>query len=293
MVDSIQIIRMIRQAALLSRATKGRRGLQVLLPETAEVLVAGDLHGHFPNFRAIVDYADLDHHPQRHLVLQEFVHGANRFPDGGGCTSCQLLEAVAALKVKYADRVHLLLGNHEMSEWTQRSIIKKGVVVNVEFAQGVRTRHGGAAEQVLQTYKELYASLLLAVRTPGGVLMTHSIPSAKALESFRAESLDAYGIPEPARAPGSDYYHLIWDRDTRQETADRFAERMGVSQLVTGHIVCEGGYALPNSRQLILDCSGDSPHGLLAAADRTYTQAELLEGLVNFRPSPDRTSEAE
>ena len=48
----------LRQAVALVRATPGRRGHTVALDNCAEVLVAGDLHGHVPNFQAVWKLAD-------------------------------------------------------------------------------------------------------------------------------------------------------------------------------------------------------------------------------------------
>src|SRR5690349_5998387 len=41
----------LHQAIALVRATPGRRGHVVHLPDCTEVLVAGDLHGRVPNFQ--------------------------------------------------------------------------------------------------------------------------------------------------------------------------------------------------------------------------------------------------
>ncbi len=80
--------------------------------------------------------AALDRHPERHLVLQELIHGPLSYPGDGGDRSHQLLDVVAALKCQYPDRAHLILGNHELSELTGRVIGKDGETLNAKFLQG-------------------------------------------------------------------------------------------------------------------------------------------------------------
>ncbi|RMF88719.1 MAG: hypothetical protein D6741_18745, partial [Planctomycetota bacterium] len=113
-----QVLQSLKAATEANLATPGRSGNVVeLTPELAdEVVVTGDLHGHRRNFNAIRRYAALDQHPKRHLVLQEVCHGGPTYPANGGCMSHMMLEDVAKLKAQYPDRVHFILGNHELAE---------------------------------------------------------------------------------------------------------------------------------------------------------------------------------
>ncbi|MEO6808263.1 MAG: metallophosphoesterase, partial [Isosphaeraceae bacterium] len=126
MPDPRKILTTIRRATDLYRATPGRRGSVVHLSDADEVMVVGDLHGHNHTFASVLRDAALDAHPRRHLVLQELVHGPFSYPDDRGDRSHQLVDIVSALKCQYPDRVHLILGNHELSELTGRPISKNG-----------------------------------------------------------------------------------------------------------------------------------------------------------------------
>ena len=119
------------------RATPGRSGGIIALDDAADVMVVGDLHGNLPAFKKVLAIAALDRHPGRHLVLQELIHGPLMYPDDGGDRSHQLLDVVAALKCQYPERVHLILGNHELSELTGRIIGKDGETLNAKFRQGI------------------------------------------------------------------------------------------------------------------------------------------------------------
>lgn len=276
MADTQRALRNLKQASIHSRATKGRQGMTVWLEDAEDVLVAGDLHGNLTMFRKILALADLENHPNRHLVLQEFVHGNGRYPNGG-CDSHRLLDVVAALKCQYPHRVHLLAGNHELSEWTGRAIAKNGVALNQLFAAGVEFAYGEDAEQVLEAYYQLIESMLLAVRTPNRVFMSHSVPPQKALDEFDVGILSAYGIPEEQRGKNTSLYHLLWGRDTSDATCKRFAKMVDADFLVTGHIAVDPGYAVPNTRQIIVDCTEDPAGCLLFSARTPMTLEDLVE----------------
>src|SRR5436305_624302 len=112
MPDPARLLTTLARAVHLYRATPGRRGRLVELRDVSEVMVVGDLHGNLENFRRLLLRADLGKQPNRHLVLQEIVHGKWEYADGSD-RSHQLFDVVAALKCQYPSRVHLLPGNHE------------------------------------------------------------------------------------------------------------------------------------------------------------------------------------
>src|SRR5436305_1736264 len=124
MPDPERLLRSFAKAVDATRSTPGRRGRVIHLEGAAEVLVAGDLHGNLDNFRKILDRAQLAKHPGRHLVLQELIHGPLRYVSGGD-KSHQALDVLATLKSQFPHRVHMLLGNHELAQWTEQ-VIGKG-----------------------------------------------------------------------------------------------------------------------------------------------------------------------
>lgn len=244
-----------------------------------DVVVAGDLHGNMPNLRRILQWADLSSHPRRHLVLQEFVHGSRKYPDGSD-NSHQALDIACALKCQFPDRVHLLLGNHELSEWTGRSIGKAGIELNDRFRAGVLFAYGAKAEQVLAAYDEVFSAMPLAVRLPHRIFVCHSIPPLSQLDRFDAGVFAERVIPEDARGRGSSVHLLVWGRDVREEAATAFCKLVDADLLITGHIPSEDGYATPNRRQLILDCSASPAAIVVVPAREATTLDRLLEGLI-------------
>src|SRR4051794_1022075 len=178
MPDPEKILATVRRATTLFRATPGRSGGVITLDGAVvdDVMVVGDLHGNIPAFRQALQAAALDKHPARALVLQELIHGPRMYPDDRGDKSHQLVDLVCALKCQYPERVHLILGNHELSELTGRPIGKNGVMLNDTFRQGIETSYSPHAGEIYRSYQDLFAALPLAVRTPNRVFLCHTIP---------------------------------------------------------------------------------------------------------------------
>ena len=266
----------LRQAISLVRATPGRRGHVVELPPCADVVVAGDLHGHVGNFKAVLKAADLANHPGRHFVMQEVIHGTHRYPSGGD-KSHQLVDLFAALKCQFPKQVHMLPGNHELAQWTGRKVLKADADLNELFDDGVKAAYGTVAgAEIYKTYLELFQALPVAVRAPNRVLVCHSLPAARAMGLFDPERLKRDVYETADLQPGGSVHSMLWGRDTSPTNVNEFLRKMDADLMVSGHIACESGFAVPNDQQVILDCA-ESPAGfILFPADRPLTHAELV-----------------
>jgi hypothetical protein len=280
MRDVERRIQTIRRATQLFRTTARRSGMVVELDETAEdVLVAGDLHGNIANFQSLLDHARLDRNARRHIVLQELIHGDARYPNGG-CKSHQLVDLVSALKCQYPDRVHLILGNHELSEFLERPIIKGGVRTSDLFRQGIDVAYGERSDEMFAAYMELFESLPLAVRSASSVFMSHSFPEATDMDNgFDATILASRSLTEIGADRAGSLHDLVWGRDGDDTTARRFASLVGADLLITGHMPCHDGYRCPNSIQLILDCARFPACYCLVPNQRRLTLTDLLAGV--------------
>jgi hypothetical protein len=273
-----RLLNTLHQAVRAFRQTPGRRGRLVRLPAGAEVLVAGDMHGSVENFRLLLGRAGLAAHPQRHLVLQEVVHGPFRYPQGGD-KSHQLLDVVAALKCQFPERVHFLLGNHELAQWRGHRIAKGLENQNDLFVRGVENAYAGAAAQILEAYNELFAVADLAIVTANRIWLSHSLPSSRHLPTFDPAALERdEPLPEDLELGGA-VHTLVWGRDVSETNAAAFLARVDADLLITGHIPCEEGYATPNSHQLILDAMAYPACYCLFPTDRPLTLAELAAGV--------------
>jgi len=283
MPDPQKVLAIVRRATSLMRQTPGRRGAIIELKGADEVMVVGDLHGNVPTFREVLKVADLANNPGRHLVLQELVHGPFSYPNEGGDRSHQLVDLVSALKCQYPDRAHLILGNHELSELTGRSISKNGVMLNELFHQGIRTAYGSLADSIHSAYLDLFAALPLMVRTENRVLLCHTLPDERYFDALDLQVLAGETWPEEAMKRGGTIYALTWGRDNQPELADRFATLMDADLFITGHQPCDEGFRQANHRQIIIDGTDPYPMYCLFNARGPIAIEQLLEGV---RPVP-------
>jgi len=271
-----RMLTLLRQALTLVRATPGRRGHVVHPADCTEVLVAGDLHGHIPNFQVMLKAADLGRHPTRHLVLQELIHGKFRYP-GGGDKSHQLVDLFAALKCQFPKQVHYIPGNHEMAQWTGKPVLKADENLNALFREGVTEAYGGQfGPQIYATYMELFQALPVLIRLPNRIVMSHSLPAARVMAQFDPARLERDSYEPVDLAPGGAVHGLLWGRDVSQENAANFLQKIDADLLVSGHVACPDGFDVPNDRQIIVDCAESPASYLLFPADRPLTHAELV-----------------
>ena len=286
MPDPQKVLATIQRATDLFRATPGRRGGLVTLDDSVEeVMVVGDLHGNTPAFRKVLLAADLANRPRRHLVLQELVHSNNYYPDDQGDRSHQLVDIVSALKCQYPERVHLILGNHELSELTGRPIAKGGVALNALFRQGLGTAYGASADAIYEAYRKLFAALPLAVRTANRVFLCHTIPDPLDLEVFDAAIFEADHWTADAMARHGAVYAITWGRNTDPENVDRFAELVDADWFITGHQPCDEGFRQANHRQIIIDGTAPYPAYCLFPTREAATVESLLECVRVFPPA--------
>jgi hypothetical protein len=271
-------IRLFHEAAQANLVTPGRAGnvTEIGRESGDDVMLTGDLHGHRRNFNLIRRIAALEALPRRHLVMQEACHGGPTYPQNGGCMSHTILEDIARLKVRYPDRVHFLLGNHELAELTDYPIQKNRQLLNVLFRLGLEQVYGAEAARVRQALLEFLRTCPLAVRISGGVFVCHSIP-----EGLDARPFDQTIFSRPLDplefSERGDIFHLVWGRDHRPENARAFAELMNARVLIHGHDPCPDGFAVPNPHQVILDCCGLRACYVVLSTDREWTQAAVVE----------------
>jgi hypothetical protein len=278
-----EVISLCQQAAKASRNCAWRRGNVIhLTPEAGdEVMVVADLHGNWLNFQKLLETADLEHHPRRHLIMQEVCHGGPQYPGEGGCMSHLMLEDVAGLKVQYPDRFHFLLSNHELSELGEFPICKARKMLNLLFRNGISEMYGPAAERVRKSYLEFIAACPLAVRLSSGIFISHSCPERCDRDGFDIEVLHRPLGDADWRA-GSDVFRLVWGRDFRSANAEAFARLVGAKLLVHGHEPCSAGFSTPNDRQVILDGCGCHACYVVLPIGPNLSQQEVVQRITRL-----------
>jgi hypothetical protein len=254
----------------------------VLLPEGIELWVAGDMHDHRRNFDKLVKAADLANNRERHLLLQEVIHGEH-FDESGAEESWNILYQAACLKVDYPHQVHFLLANHDLAQIQGKGIMKGSISVCEAFNKGVKKAfgsHDGGMVQVAIT--EFLLSFPLAVRTPNGIFFCHSLPQDDQVPEF---DYGVFGRP----LTGADYqrrtgavYQLIWGRNITPPMVAQFAEQVGASLLVTGHQPQEMGFGVNGEQHLIIASDHNQGVVLQVNSDEAYDVQGLVRSLRKF-----------
>jgi len=282
MVANIQYIEKViatyQEAAEANRRTPFREGnVVVITPDDAEdVMITADLHGNRVNFNAIRKVADLPNQARRHLILQEVCHGGPTYSVNGGCMSHTLVEDIARLIVQFPDRVHFLLGNHELSEVMDYPIVKGQKMLNLQFRYGMQEAYGAATEKVREACIEFFKTCPLAVRLAGDIFVCHTLPEHVDSTDFDTAVLSR-PLEEADFQEHSSLFRLLWGRDYSPENAKTFARLVGASVLIHGHDPCPEGFKVPNETQIVLDCSGRPACYVILPTDEQPSQAEVIE----------------
>jgi hypothetical protein len=279
MADPSKVQATIARATDLMRHTPGRAGSIVSVPsaDLDDVLVVGDLHGHFDVLASVIRIAALDRHPRRHLIVQELVHDNRIDPDEGQLDrSHRAIDLLCALTCQFPGRVHYLLGNHELSELTGRSIAKKGHALNALFRAGVEVDYGPSAERLMPLYHALFRALPLVIRLPNRVVACHTVPDAQWQAALDRDLLHSGAWTAASMARGGAVYALTWSRDNTPEAADAFAAWIDADLFVCGHQACDQGMRQSSPRTLILDGTYPMPAYALFSGIAPLTIEQLV-----------------
>ncbi len=272
---SRKTIKLLKKGMEANHAERFRDGNLIRLPRYGELIITGDIHGHRRNFERIVSYCDLDNNPDRHVVLQEIIHGGPEDAEGG-CLSYKLLFDTVRYKVEYPDRVHFIMGNHDTAFINNSRVMKNGKEMNLAMRSALDREFAGASERVKLAIKQFLFSQPLAVRCPNGIFISHSLPADRYLAKFDHRILDRQLKINDVVRPGSAYL-LTWGRRHSQKLLDKMAEMLDADIFILGHQRQEQGYCLAGANLIII--ASDHDHGCILPIElaKSYTVEELID----------------
>ena len=273
-------IDLLNQGIKANQMDKFRRANLVCLPAQGSLVVTGDIHGHRRNFERIVAHADLAHHEDRHVVLQEIIHGGPE-DHAGGCLSYQLLFEAIRYKVEFPDRVHMIMGNHDTACINSSEVMKNGKEMNRAMCSALDREFAGASTEVKLAIRQFLFSQPLAVRCENRTWISHSLPADRFADTFDPEIFDRELQVGDCVRPGSAYL-LTWGRRHSQETLDKLAQRLDVDLFLLGHQAQPKGWRQAGDNLIIL--ASDHNHGCLLELDlaKTYTADRLAESPLHL-----------
>ena len=278
------IIDLLKKGMEANHGDKFRRANVVHLPADGSLILSGDLHGHRRNFEKIMSFADLANHPDRHVLLQEVIHGGPEDAHGG-CLSYELLYDVLRYKLSYPDRVHIIMGNHDTAYINNSEVMKDGREMNRAMRSAMERQFGGAVTDVELATKQFLFSQPLAVRCDNRIWASHSLPSDHLVERFDPEVLHRPLKVNDIVRPGSAYL-LTWGRKHSQGLLDRMARLFDSDTFILGHQPQEQGWGRAGTNLIIL--ASNHNHGCLLPIDlaKSYTVEQLMESIVLLASVP-------
>lgn len=279
-----RVIDELRRSAAANAVCRLRRGNVIHLPDDAELIIAGDLHGHGQNLLRIQALAgDLPANPRRHVILQELIH---RTPDAEpeaaappADTSHHVLTRVARWQLAAPGQVHVILGNHELAQMTGQDILKWGSSICRSFAEAVEKHYGDEAADALSAMNDYFHSLPLAARRDG-LAVVHSLPAERHLADFDAGVLDRPLSPADLARTGS-VYRLVWGRSFGRASIDVMKAALNARLLVLGHQPQPTGVQVLADDAVII--ASDHAQGVvlrLAGGELSATAVELASRVV-------------
>jgi len=273
-----KIIELLNKAIEANNADKFRRGNLIHLPADVKLIATGDIHGHRRNFERIAAFADLENNPDTHIVLQEIIHGGPRDAQGG-CLSYNLLFDIARYKLTFPDRIHIIMGNHDIAFINNNKVMKEGQEMNRLMCSAMEREFLDDIEEVKLATRQLLFSQPLAVRCENRIWLSHSLPSDRFLDKFDKNILDKQLKINDCEKPGSAYL-LTWGRNMSQETLDKISGLFEVDIFILGHQPQQQGWKKAGENLLII--ASDHDHGCLIPIDlaKPYTIQSLTDSIV-------------
>jgi hypothetical protein len=272
------IIELLNRGIKANQTDRFRRGNVICPPAHGTLIVSGDIHGHRRNFERLVVYADLAGHPDRHVLLQEIIHGGPE-DHAGGCLSYQLLFEAVRYKLSFPDQVHFIMGNHDTAFISSSEVMKNGKEMNRAMASALEREFRQAGPEVRLAMQQFLFSQPLALQCSNRTWVSHSLPNDRFVDKFDAGIFHRELKVGDCKRPGSAYL-LTWGRRHSQATLDRLAQVLDTDIFILGHQHQQKGWCQAGDNLLIL--ASDHDHGYLLPLDlsKSCTITQLIDSLV-------------
>jgi hypothetical protein len=254
-----------------------RNGNTICFPGLGDLLISGDLHNHQRNFQRIQKIAALHKNPERHVILQEIVHGGLLGADGGDHSLDLLLDAITWADA-YPGQVHFLLANHDLAQVHGQAIMKDGYDLTDRFTRYFKIRAGSGYTAAQQAFRDFIFTTPLAAITFTGILLAHSLPGLRDLATFDTTILRRQ-LTEADFSRNGSVYQLIWGRGQTAEVLAALSKAWWCELFICGHQAQDSGYGLIAERMLILDSCHNHGTYLQIDLSRPYTMDELVAAI--------------
>ena len=272
------MIDLLNKGIEAGNADKFRQGNLIHLPADGSLILTGDIHGHRRNFERIVAFADLANNPDRHIVLQEIIHGGPE-DSQGGCLSYRLLFDAVRCKLTFPDRIHIIMGNHDTAFINGSEVMKDGKEMNRAMRLALDREFQKTGADIELAIRQFLFSQPLALRCENRIRVSHSLPGDRFVNRFDPKILDRRLKVNDVVRPGSAYL-LTWGRKHSQALLDKMAKLFDVDIFILGHQPQEQGWSRAGDNLIII--ASNHNHGCLLSIDlaKSYTIEQLIDSVV-------------
>ena len=272
------IVDLLNKGKQACSANRFRRGNLIHLPAEGSLIITGDIHGHRRNLERIVTFADLLNNPDRHVVLQEIIHGGPQDSEGG-CLSYRLLFDAVRYKLSFPNQVHIIMGNHDTTFINSSQVMKNGKEMNRSMNLAMDREFQQAGADIKLAMRQFLLSQPLAVRCDNRIWLSHSLPGDLYVDKFDLQILQKQLEIGDCKKPGSAYL-LTWGRRHSQALLDKMAELFDVDTFVLGHQPQQQGWSQAGKNLIII--ASNHNHGCLLPINLTesYTIEQLIDSIV-------------
>ena len=265
----------LKDSCKILSSYQNKRGSIFVIPAEDEVLLGGDLHGHTQNLSLLLQKADLENHPNRHLVLQEIIHTRGLLIDQRDFSFLEILH-VLKYAIQYPNRVHIILGNHDYNVFIGKETAMKKRRVNMYFERGLKKLFPNNYMDIYKIYKEQIIPLFPAAIEYGDLLFSHSNPNFDKFPDFSYRGLEE-NIPF---GENKDIAAIVEGRDHTLSMVERFLQQTKAKFSIIGHEICRLGYEIPHMKQIIVDSCHPYGYYFLFENGR-YTSSSKLHTCLN------------
>ena len=284
------VIDLMMAGAEANRNASCRQGSVDVIEAPGLLLATGDLHDNPMHMSKLVRDAGMSTDSTdvgAHLTLHEIIHPPRLV--NGMDFSFRALARVAALKAEYPERVHVMLGNHELAQVIGTAIVKDGVRVVDAFNAGLDYAYTDQAPRVAEAIKTFVLSMPIAMRVeclgPDGraggrhLLCSHSLPSPGQMARFDPSILSRELEDRDYEPMVGSAYMMVWGRSHDAELLEDLVERWGINLFLIGHEKAETGVRIVPPNAAILN--SDHERGVYLPVDLSKPpRIEEIPGMV-------------
>ena len=275
---SQQTIDLLKKGMEANNNDSFRQNNVICLPEKGRLIAGGDIHGHNRNLQRIINFADLDNNSDIHVLLQEIIHGSE-LDEKGRCLSYKTLLNAIEYKIRFPDKVHLIMGNHDTAFINNSEVMKDGKEMNVSMRKAMNHEFGEDSENVKLAMRQFLFSEPLAIKCANRIWLSHSLPADRYFEDFDEQIFNRTLKINDVVRPGSAYL-LTWGRRHSRQLLDKMAKKLDIDFFILGHQPQSRGWKQVGDNLIII--ASDHNHGCLMDIDlaKRYSIAQLTESII-------------